>query len=198
MYNVQLDSRFSDETRTVESGVKREISDDVFCAMASRQGNLSLPWRFGVRKRRAFTMIELVVVIAIIAILAALAIPAYSVYIEKSKQKRCIAEIKGIEMAIAAFENERAALPDTLAEVGFGTTLDPWGSLYQYLRIEGSGMSGKGSLRKDRHMNPLNSDYDLYSMGKDRDSKLPLMNPASKDDIIRANNGAYVGLAENF
>ena len=143
-------------------------------------------------------MIELVVVIAIIAILAALAIPAYSAYVEKAKQKRCITEIRGIEKAIAAFENEHSALPDTLAEVGFGTILDPWGSLYQYLRIEGSGMKGKGSLRKDRHMNPLNSDYDLYSMGRDRDSKLPLMNPVSKDDIIRANNGAYVGLAENF
>lgn len=198
MYNVQPDSRFSNEAGTVTSGAQPEISDEVFCATASRQGNLPLPWRFGVQPHRAFTMIELVVVIAIIAILAALAIPAYSAYIEKAKQKRCIVEIRGIEKAIAAFENERSALPDTLAEVGFGTTLDPWGSLYQYLRIEGSGMAGKGKLRKDRHMNPLNSDYDLYSMGKDRDSKLPLMNPASKDDIIRANNGAYVGLAENF
>jgi prepilin-type N-terminal cleavage/methylation domain-containing protein len=51
------------------------MSDDVFCATASQQGNLLVPWRFGLRKRRAFTMIELVVVVAIIAILAALAIP---------------------------------------------------------------------------------------------------------------------------
>jgi general secretion pathway protein G len=44
----------------------------------------------------------------------------------------------------------------------------------------------------------LNSDFDLYSKGRDRDSKLPLTAEASRDDIVRANNGGFIGLAKNY
>lgn len=62
----------------------------------------------------------------------------------------------------------------------------------------GNGGSNRGDARKDRHLNPINSDYDLYSMGKNRDSKKPLQNPKSHDDVIRANDGSFVGLATDF
>jgi len=52
--------------------------------------------------------------------------------------------------------------------------------------------------RKDRFLTPINSDYDLYSMGPDGESNEPLTVPVSRDDIIRASDGAYVGVAENF
>lgn len=52
--------------------------------------------------------------------------------------------------------------------------------------------------RKDRFLVPINSDYDLYSMGKDGESVAPLTAAKSRDDIVRAANGTYVGLAENF
>ena len=45
---------------------------------------------------------------------------------------------------------------------------------------------------------PLNSDYDLYSMGLDGESKKPLSAKVSQDDILRALDGAFVGLAEDF
>jgi general secretion pathway protein G len=53
-------------------------------------------------------------------------------------------------------------------------------------------------LRKDRFLVPLNTDFDLYSMGQDEDSKAPLTAEASHDDIIRANNGGFVGLAHKY
>lgn len=59
-------------------------------------------------------------------------------------------------------------------------------------------MKGKGSLRKDKGLNPVNSDYDLYSMGKDGATMLPFTNPVSFDDIVRCNNGRYVGLAADY
>jgi general secretion pathway protein G len=64
----------------------------------------------------------------------------------------------------------------------------------------GGGGGGGGSVkpRKDRFLVPINSDYDLYSMGPDGQSNEPLTVPVSRDDIIRASNGAYVGIAENF
>jgi general secretion pathway protein G len=53
-------------------------------------------------------------------------------------------------------------------------------------------------MRKDRFLVPINTDYDLYSMGKDGRSSPPLTAKASRDDIIRANDGAYIGLASNY
>jgi general secretion pathway protein G len=35
-------------------------------------------------------------------------------------------------------------------------------------------------------------------MGKDGDSKAPLTAKASRDDIIRANNSAFIGLATDY
>ncbi len=55
-----------------------------------------------------------------------------------------------------------------------------------------------GQARKDRFLVPLNSDYDLYSNGKDGDSKPPLNAKESHDDVVRANNGAYIGLASQY
>ena len=55
-----------------------------------------------------------------------------------------------------------------------------------------------GQARKDRFLVPLNSDYDLYSAGKDGKSRPPLSAQMSQDDIVRANDGAYIGLASQY
>jgi general secretion pathway protein G len=44
----------------------------------------------------------------------------------------------------------------------------------------------------------LNSTYDLYSKRKDGQSSSPLTAKASRDDIIRANDGGYIGLASAY
>jgi len=64
----------------------------------------------------------------------------------------------------------------------------------------GSPPSGGGDAqpRKDRFLVPINSDYDLYSVGPDGESTSALTAAQSRDDIIRASDGAYVGVAENF
>ncbi len=60
------------------------------------------------------------------------------------------------------------------------------------------GNASKGKPRKDRFLHPINSDYDLYSMGKDGESVEPLTAKKSHDDVIRANDGGFVGLAVEF
>jgi general secretion pathway protein G len=35
-------------------------------------------------------------------------------------------------------------------------------------------------------------------MGEDGDSKRPLSVKTSRDDIVRANNGAFIGLGEDY
>ena len=45
---------------------------------------------------------------------------------------------------------------------------------------------------------PINSQWDLYSTGKDGGSFPPLTAKPSLDDIVVANDGGYVGLAKNY
>ena len=57
---------------------------------------------------------------------------------------------------------------------------------------------GVGGARKDRFLVPINSDFDLYSIGKDGQSAAPLTALHSHDDVIRASDGGFYGLAKNF
>ena len=147
---------------------------------------------------RAFTLVELLVVIAIAATLGAIAVPSYNGYIDKARNGTAAADIVDISLRITGFQAENGSPPNTLAQAGVTTLLDPWGRPYQYLRIVGVLPPNDPQVRKDHSVHPLNTDFDLYSMGKDGDSKAPLTAKASYDDIIRANNGRFVGLASEY
>ena len=67
----------------------------------------------------------------------------------------------------------------------------------QYLNFGGNTRNPRGA-RMDRALHPLNSDFDLYSMGADGQSVAPITTKVSQDDIIRANDGGYIGLARNY
>ena len=141
-------------------------------------------------------MIELMIVVVIIGILSSIAMPMYQSYREKVKIAICMLGIKAIQEAIKGYDVEGVKYPDTLADLGLDGMRDPWGNPYQYLII--SGQKGLGKVRKDRFLVPINSDYDLYSMGPDGKSVSPLTAKASRDDIIRANDGQYIGLASEY
>ncbi len=151
--------------------------------------------RFG---NAAFTVIELMLALAVLAALIAIAVPTYSAYIDRAKLKVSIADIKKIELMIKMFNTGNFNLPDSLADVPSFETTDPWGNTYRYLRIEGSGLKGKGKLKKDKSLNPLNTDYDLYSVGPDGLTHLQSAVQRARDDIIRANNGNFVGIADDY
>jgi general secretion pathway protein G len=56
----------------------------------------------------------------------------------------------------------------------------------------------QGQWRKDHNLVPLNSAFDLYSMGKDGQSQPPLTAAASHDDIVRASDGNFIGMASRY
>jgi general secretion pathway protein G len=142
-----------------------------------------------------FTLVEIIIVLAIIAILAAIAIPKYADYQEEARVKSSAQEIIALSALIEAYYQEERTYPDSLADVNLAGKVDPWGTNYQYYNIL---KNGKGGARKDKKLNPLNSDFDLYSMGKDQTSKSQISQKDSLDDVIRANNGGYVDLAEKY
>lgn len=146
--------------------------------------------------QRGFTLIEILIAIAIIGVLASIAIPAYQDYKEKARVTQAISDIASISIKIEAYWQDARAYPDSLANVGVIGMLDPWGNSYQYLDLTQS--SSTGAARKDKNLVPLNSDFDLYSSGKDGLSVGPLTAPRSKDDVIRANDGRFIDLASKY
>ncbi len=52
--------------------------------------------------------------------------------------------------------------------------------------------------RRDRYMFPLNTDYDLFSLGPNRSTAVSLGQALSQDDVIRANDGGFFGPASEY
>lgn len=145
---------------------------------------------------RGFTFIEALLVLVIVGILLAISIPSFERYIERSRVVESTVDIGAMQKKIRDHGMSKGALPDDLADVGYGGKLDPWGRTYEYLNLRN--MKGNGKARKDKSLAPLNSDFDLYSAGRDGVSEASLANKASRDDIVRARDGRFVGLAEEF
>jgi len=149
-------------------------------------------------RSKGFGLLELMVVLVISSLLISIAVPAYRQFVQCAKVAGAIGGIDAIALEIGRFQlKNNDALPLTLDELGIEIPLDPWEQAYEYLNIVAAG-PGNGAFRKDGNLNPLNSDFDLYSVGRDGDSKGPLSAKASRDDIVRTNNGAFIGLAENY
>jgi general secretion pathway protein G len=144
-----------------------------------------------------FSLIELVVLLLVLAMLAAVGIPIYSGYKDNARNAKAAADIAVLQFDLGFYASATNSLPDSLDVLGRGPILDPWGNAYQYLNYA-EVAHGHGQQRKDRFLVPINSTYDLYSMGKDGKTKAPLTAQDSRDDIIRASDGLFIGLASDF
>lgn len=159
-------------------------------------------------QQHGFTLLELAITAMLVAVLTAIAVPGYQAYIQRAADNLALAELVQIEQRIMHFRSRRFRLPNDLAEAGLDGLSDPWGRPYEYLNIESLIVPGgkkpkikaKGGSkpRKDHNLHPINTDFDLYSMGKDGKSVGPLTGGPSRDDLIRANNGGYFGRADEY
>jgi general secretion pathway protein G len=149
---------------------------------------------------QGFTLIELFIVIAIIGCLSAIALPNYLKYKNNAMIAVAVTDIRMIEKQIALFVfDNNGQLPNNLSDLpNIVTVKDPWGNPYQYLRIDGGANNAQGKCRRNMSDNPLNTDYDLFSMGKDGEYKKSFKDKESFDDVVRAYEGRYVGLASEL
>ncbi len=147
------------------------------------------------------TLIELMLVIAVLGVIVTIALPSYRSYIDKTDNALAMTRITTIRSVIERFYLEKHRFPNTLQEIASSLPdngVDPWGNRYLYLNIADGGPAARGSARKDRRLNPINTQYDLYSMGKDGVTKTQVSNKDSLDDIILARDGKFIGVAADF
>jgi len=136
------------------------------------------------------------IALLLVGVLVALALPYYGDWRNRTKTLDAQRDIIGNEALVEAWvQMHPGSFPDSLADLPNAAMVDPWGNPYQYYNIDAN---GKGHARKDHALNPLNTDYDLYSMGPDGVTKSQITQKDSLDDIIRASNGGYVGVASGF
>jgi general secretion pathway protein G len=144
---------------------------------------------------RGFSLVELVMVVGIIMTLAAIAVPSYISARDNARLAKAVGDINALESDIVAYQVSNGTLPNTLDDIGRSDLLDPYGNPYVYNNYA---ITPKHLIRKDHFWHPLNSDYDLFSAGADGQWKPHITAAVSQDDIIRANDGAYVGLASQY
>jgi general secretion pathway protein G len=61
-----------------------------------------------------------------------------------------------------------------------------------------TGVTSEVVRRRDRYMFPLNTDYDLFSLGANRATAVSVGQAVSLDDVIRANDGGFFGKASDY
>lgn len=149
-------------------------------------------------KLNGWTLLELMAAVAVCGVLATIAYSSYASAIQRAKITQATVDIAKIHAAIEKYRlNNRDQLPLSLEEIGMQLK-DPWGEPYAYLNFDTLPGKSKGPVRKDHNLVPLNSRYDLYSKGPDGESRSPLTAKASRDDIILANDGAFIGAAADY
>ena len=144
------------------------------------------------RSMRGMTLVEMLAVMAIIGSLAAIGIPRYRTVVEQARVAKAIGDIQALGLSLKAQDS----LPDNIASIGT-IPLDPWGRAYVYNKFDPTRNVPQGA-RRDRFLVPINSDFDLYSVGPDGASSPPLNAGPSRDDVVWANDGGFIGLASQY
>jgi general secretion pathway protein G len=158
-----------------------------------------MPVKQSLSIREGFSLVEMLIALTVLGALLAIALPSFNRYRDQQKVAMAVADLRVLDNRLKSHKLRTETFPAALNELLEPSPSDPWGQSYQYLRIEGEdNKTIKNTMRRDKNVNPINSDFDLYSKGADKNSKMQLDNKVSVDDVVRANDGAFYGLAATY
>lgn len=152
----------------------------------------------GVARVKGFGLLDIILSLIVLALLAALAVPVYGQFISRVRIATAIEDIDSLAQRITAYRaaNE-GAMPVSLDALPGSVPKDPWGNDYRYA-LASDVDTGSNITRKNNTLGPLNTDFDLYSLGADGESSVSLRAASSRDDVVRASNGVFIGLGEEY
>ncbi len=145
---------------------------------------------------KGFSLTPMLAALSVAAVVGVLSIPTYHAYLEQRHVARAIADLGRISLEIEKYRLRHAgAIPTDLATIGFVNPLDPWGNPFRFEVVD---EQIRGSTIRVGDRIPLNSDYDLFSHGPDGHSGVDLLAPESRDNIVRALDGGFFGMATDL
>ena len=93
------------------------------------------------QRRRAFSLIEIMIVVVIIGLMAGVVTLATTGYLERAKKERARSDIATYTTALDSYYLQKGRFPDTqeglkvlVPDFVKAITTDPWGHPYQYLK----------------------------------------------------------------
>lgn len=164
---------------------------------------------FQIQRLKESTTAKLAVTGITLAVLVGIAVPGYGSDRHRKDVALAAADIQSLALSIERYQARHFRLPESLSDLGMESLRDPWGTPYQYLRLSASPASAttKDALRharamqkarRDHQLEPINQRYDLFSVGKNRQSLPDLDAEVSADDVVWAGDGEFVGLAADL
>jgi general secretion pathway protein G len=176
---------------------------------------------------RGFSMVEMLIVVAVIAILASIGIPRYLQAVRTARNVQAIGDIRKISVEIEQYRARHGGLPEVLPverDDPWGRPYQyiPWAPVVKVvggveLVVDPDEDEEKKSKRKKKPKKPkqdeetepepteeeteyelVNTEYDLFSLGIGGRTGASLDEAESLDDIVRADDGGFVGLAREY
>lgn len=160
-------------------------------------------------RQKGLSLLELLAAMAIVGILTVFATymfggnglncdepngrPSYTM---RAKIAAITADIGEIKLKAERFDLNHSRYPTSLAELGLDGMTDPWGNPYVFTDL--TQLNGVGMARKDHNLHPVNTYFDIYSLGPDGVTATPFTSTLGKDDIVMANDGNYFGAACHY
>lgn len=159
------------------------------------------------RKRSAFTLIELLIVIAIIAILAGLAFPAVQGALNSGKKAQARNDVQQLAAAIKAFQLEYGRLPSTatgsdtvnadnaavIAALTGSNSLNPRGVVFFEPKVA---KGGKGGLDGGAYKDPWGNPYTIM-LDTSYDNKISAYGQTNFTTVIVSSPGGTNAAATN-
>jgi general secretion pathway protein G len=147
------------------------------------------------RSELGLTLIEFLSVVVVAGLIAVVGLPSLNAYVNHGRAVIAIGDIGNLSGLLYRWQLNTRAFPETLAEAGLDGRLDPWGHPYRYLKIDNAQPADR---RLDRNLRPINTDFDVYSVGPDGETQAEIMAAPARDDVIRGNNGRFIGVAGDY